>query len=135
MRIAIKKFRYALEIAKATRTLRPTEAIPDLKMAQDILGDLHDRQELIDELADAVPLSDGARTVDQMRLVTHVVEADIHDLHARYLSRRNRVLTVADGAPHMKEDRRVGTPLMIPAGALVVSSGLVVAQSSWRRGV
>jgi len=134
-RIAIKKLRYALEIAEATSTLRTTEAIPDLKKAQDILGDLHDRQELVDELADAMPLSDVARTVDQMGLVTHVVEADIHDLHARYLSRRNRVLTVADGARHLKEDRRVGTPLMIAAGALVVSSGLVVAQSSWHRRV
>ncbi len=85
------------------------------------------------ELADAVPPGDGAGTVDQLGLVTHVVEADIHDLHARYLSRRSRVLTVADGARRLKGARRVPTPLMIAAGAIAVSSGLVVAQSSWHR--
>lgn len=132
-RIAIKKLRYVLEIAEATRTLRTNGAIPDLKKAQDILGDLHDRQELIAELADAVPPDDGAGTVDQMGLVTHVVEADIYDLHARYLSRRSRVLTVADGARHLKGARRVPTPLMIAAGAIAVSSGLVISQSSWHR--
>ena len=37
-RIAIKKLRYVLEIAEATRALRATGAIPALKKAQDILG-------------------------------------------------------------------------------------------------
>jgi CHAD domain-containing protein len=132
-RIAIKKLRYVLEIAEATRTLRTTEGIADLKKAQDILGDLHDRQELLGELADAVPLRDGAGSVEQIGLVTRVVEADMHDLHARYLARRSRVLTVADGARQLKYARRVATPLMIAAGAIAVSSGLVVAQAPWRR--
>ena len=132
-RIAIKKLRYVLEIAEATRTFRTTEAIADLKKAQDILGDLHDRQVLLGKLADAVPLSDGAGSVEQIGLVARVVEADMYDLHARYLARRSRVLAVADGARRLKSDRRVPTPLIIAAGAIAVSSGLVVAQSSWRR--
>ena len=132
-RIAIKKLRYVLEIAEATRTFRATEAIADLKKAQDILGDLHDRQELLGELGDAVPLSDGAGPVEQIGLVIRVVEADMYDLHARYLARRGRVLAVAEGARHLKCGRRVATPLMIAAGAIALSSGLVVAQSSWRR--
>jgi CHAD domain-containing protein len=132
-RIAIKKLRYVLEIAEATRTLRTNEAIPDLKKAQDILGDLHDRQELIDEFADVVPTGDGPRIAEQLSLVSHVVQADMYDLHARYLSRRSRVLAVADGARHLKHARRVATPLMIAAGALAFSSGLVAVQSSWRR--
>lgn len=132
-RIAIKKLRYALEIAEATRTFRTIEGIADLKKAQDILGDLHDRQELLGELEDAVPWSDDAGSVEQNGLVTRIVEADMYDLHARYLARRGRVLTVADGARHLKGPRRVGTPLIIAAGALAVSSSLVVAQSSWRR--
>jgi len=132
-RIAIKKLRYVLEIAEATRTLRTAGAIPALKKAQDILGDLHDRQELVDELEDATPSGDAAGTADQLRLVIHVVAADIADLHARYLSRRHQVLTVAGDAHHMKNARRAATPLMIAAGALAMSSGLVVVQSSWRR--
>ena len=132
-RIAIKKLRYVLEIAEATRTFRTTEAIADLKKAQDILGDLHDRQVLLGKLADAVPLSDGAGSVEQIGLVARVVEADMYDLHARYLARRSRVVAVADGARRLKSDRRVPTPLIIAAGAIAVSSGLVVAQSSWRR--
>jgi CHAD domain-containing protein len=129
-RIAIKKLRYVLEIAEATRTLRATGAIPTLKKVQDILGDLHDRQELIDELGDAKP---GDAATDQLGLVTPVVAADIYDLHARYLSRRNLVLAVAGEARHLKNTRRAATPLMFAAGALAMSSGLVVVQSSWRR--
>ena len=104
-----------------------------MKKAQDILGDLHDRQGLIDELVDAKPSGDAARAADQLGLVTHVVSADISDLHVRYLSRRNQVLAVAGDARRLKNARRAATPLMFAAGALAMSSGLVVVQSSWRR--
>jgi len=129
-RIAIKKLRYVLEIAEATRTHRATGAIPTLKKAQDILGELHDRQELIDELGEVKP---GDAATDQLSLVTPIVAADISDLHARYLSRRNLVLAVAGEARHLKNTRRAAAPLMFAAGALAMSSGLVVVQSSWRR--
>ncbi len=132
-RIAIKKLRYVMEIGEATRTIRTAGAIPALKKAQDILGDLHDRQELIDELEDAVPYGDDGGTAHQLGLVTHVVTADLSDLHARYLSRRNLVLAAAGDAHHLTNARHAATPLMIAAGALAVSSGLVVVQSSWRR--
>ena len=132
-RIAVKKLRYVLEIAEATGTFRTAEAIADLKKAQDILGDLHDRQVLLGKLADAETLSDGAGSVEQIGLVARVVEADINDLHARYLARRNRLLTIAEGARRLKSDRRVPTPLIIAAGAIAVSSGIVVAQAPWRR--
>jgi len=129
-RIAIKKLRYALEIAEATGSLIAAEAIPDLKKAQDVLGDLHDRQDLVEQLADAVLPGDGA---EQLDLVRRILEAEIHDFHARYLSRRSRVLAVADSSNQLKDARRLATPWIIAAGALACSSGLVVAQSSWRR--
>ena len=132
-RIAIKKLRYVMEIAEATRTFQTTGAIPALKKVQDILGDLHDRQEFIDKLADAVPSGDQGGTANQLALVTLVVAADVSDLHARYLSRRDLVLAVAGDAHQLKNARRASTPLVIAAGALAVSSGLVVVQSSWRR--
>lgn len=45
-RIAIKKMRYAMEIADETSSTDRRPAIRELKKAQDLLGELHDRQEL-----------------------------------------------------------------------------------------
>src|SRR6185436_17783847 len=50
-RIAIKKCRYAAEIAAETGIFVDGSLIRDLKKAQDVLGNLHDRQTLIDELS------------------------------------------------------------------------------------
>jgi hypothetical protein len=125
-RIAIKKFRYILEIGQETGTLRAAEAIRDLKKAQDMLGDLHDRQALIDEIGAARPSGDDAMRDEQIGLVTQVVEAEIRDLHARYLCRRARVLVIADG----REPPRhafPASPLVVAAGALAVSSGPAAA--------
>ncbi|MEO5739470.1 MAG: CHAD domain-containing protein, partial [Vicinamibacterales bacterium] len=57
-RIAIKKTRYAMEIVHATRSADRAAAIRELKKAQDLLGDLHDRQELVDNLV-ATPPADS----------------------------------------------------------------------------
>ena len=59
-RIALKKFRYAVEIADATGLVPAQRAIRELKKGQDVLGELHDRQELVcnaDGLA--FPVRDG----------------------------------------------------------------------------
>jgi hypothetical protein len=55
-----------------------------------VLGDLHDRQELIDHLTTVVdsgvlPIEPG-----QVQLIVQVVEAEVNDRHAKYLARRSR---------------------------------------------
>jgi CHAD domain-containing protein len=126
-RIAIKKLRYAFEIGESTHTLRAADVIRELKKAQDILGDLHDRETLIDKLEDAED-GDGAADEEQVKLVTQVLEAEIHDLHRRFLSRRERVLSIArDGMPVHRA--LPAPPLLVAAGAFAVSSGALAVVS------
>jgi CHAD domain-containing protein len=47
-RIAVKKLRYAMEIANQTRVADRSDAIRTLKKAQEVLGDRHDRQDLLE---------------------------------------------------------------------------------------
>ena len=126
-RIAIKKFRYATEIAAATGLWNAREVIRELKKGQDLLGRVHDRQELLDclpEDADALPEgSDRA----QLELVAQVVEAEAHDLHCRYLSRRERLLEAVRAAERAVSRPRV--PIWPAAGLVAASSTLLLMRS------
>ena len=118
-RIAIKKFRYATEIAAATGLWNARETIRELKKGQDLLGRVHDRQELLDYLPaidDAYP--EGSHR-GQLELVAQVVEAEAHELHGRYLSRRQRLLEAAVAA-----ERAVARPraLFWPAASFLAAS-------------
>jgi CHAD domain-containing protein len=93
-RIALKRFRYAAEIADETAVWSAHDDIRELKKGQDMLGDLHDRQELIDHLttvvdSGVVPIEPG-----QVQLIVQVVEAEVHDRHAKYLARRSRLTEI-----------------------------------------
>ena len=86
-RIAIKKFRYAAEIAERAGVVARGPLIRDLKKSSDILGELHDRQTLIDDLNDGAILGDGVDDT-QIHLVAQLAEAEISDLYHRFLGRR-----------------------------------------------
>jgi CHAD domain-containing protein len=94
-RIAIKKLRYALEIAEDTGHHRGNDALADLKRTQDVLGELHDRQALLDEFAALDPAQQPPGSADQLRLVAQVVAAEIRALHAAYLTQRGRIVEIA----------------------------------------
>ena len=119
-RIAIKKMRYAIEIAHDTGAER-SAAIRELKKAQDLLGDLHDRQELIDNLT-ATCSPDKPEIVDQVALLKQVIDAECQDLHARYLTRRKAILDICRGVRHQPQSRPVRS--LVAAGALALSSGI-----------
>jgi len=119
-RIAIKKLRYAMEIAHDTGAER-SAAIRELKKAQDLLGDLHDRQELIDNLTETCP-ADNPEIANQVSLLKQVVEAECHELHSKYLARRHAILDICRDVrvrPHKTPARS-----LVAAGALAVSSGI-----------
>lgn len=124
-RIALKKFRYAIEIAAGSGLWNARDVIRELKKGQDLLGRLHDRQELIDHL----PVSDDVRLPGiepgQVQLVARVVEAEAHALHCRYLERRQRLLNAALAAERAVSRGRV--PLWpAAAGVLAASSTLLL---------
>lgn len=131
-RIAIKKFRYAVEIAIETGIVAASVPLRVLKKTQDLLGDLHDRQALIDQLRTTVA---SGRHVDagHIALVEQVIEAEIADLHARYLGRRGDLHEAC--AQIRAEVRRPRTAMHAAAigGALAVATGVEVARRLRRR--
>jgi CHAD domain-containing protein len=131
-RIAIKKFRYAAEIAIETGMLAETVPLRPLKKTQDQLGDLHDRQALIDQLR-TTAASDPGVDAGHIALVEQVIEAEIADLHARYLRRRGEIHAAC--ALIRGEVRRPRTAIRAAAigGALAVATGFEAARRLGRR--
>jgi CHAD domain-containing protein len=127
-RMAIKRLRYATEIVHQTGLADRSRAIRALKKAQDLLGDLHDRQELSDHLADEVSRA-AAPTDDnsQVALVRQVIDAEARQLHQRYAERRDRLMEVCCDSLR-GEIRRL--PSMVAVAAVVVSSGVLAARRS-----
>jgi CHAD domain-containing protein len=122
-RIALKKFRYAVEIADETAVWTAHDGIRELKKAQDVLGDLHDRQVLIDHLTAALDSGSLPIEAGQVHLIVQVVEADVHDLHAKYLARRSRLAEIcARGEAAADSNLRRTVPVV--AGAVAASSVL-----------
>jgi CHAD domain-containing protein len=131
-RIAIKRLRYASEIVHETVTTDFSAVIRELKKAQDILGDLHDRQDLIDHLATVTSESAHERADDgaQVTLIRQVIEAEAGNLHRRYLDRRSRLEAACRDLLEAATARGATAPIVV-VGALVLSSGLLAA-STWR---
>lgn len=125
-RIAIKKFRYAAEIAAGAGLWNASEIIRELKKSQELLGRVHDRQELIDHLpADNEALPQGTEP-RQVELVAQVVEAETRELHCRYLARRERLLDAVITAERAVTRARV--PLWRAAGLIAASSTLLLVR-------
>jgi len=122
-RIDIKKFRYAAEIAVETAILADATLLRTLKKSQDLLGDLHDRQELIDRFRKAA--SDDPRIdANHLALVAQVLEAEIADLHARFLARRAEIRKACAAIGlEVQPPNTVGRTATI-AAALAIVSGL-----------
>ena len=130
-RIEIKKLRYATEIAVETGVIADLASLRTLKKSQDLLGDLHDRQALIDELREAA--GDSRIDPTHIALVEQVVAADIADRHARFLERRAQIHAAAEA---IRAELRRPTPAVraaAVAGAIAVITGLEV-QRRWRAG-
>ena len=94
VRIALKKLRYVLEIAEAAGTAIDRDVMRDARKIQDTLGRMHDvhtARELVRRLDVR-----ARRIADEARLVDAVMTADCAALHAKYLSRRERLPMICD---------------------------------------
>jgi CHAD domain-containing protein len=121
VRTGIKKMRYAMEIAHAVGQTDRSAAIRELKKAQDLLGDLHDRQELADNLTETCP-PDRPDIAGQVSLLTQVIDAECQDLHGRYLARRAALQEICRHERHHHNGSH--TRSLVAAGALAISSGI-----------
>jgi CHAD domain-containing protein len=92
-RVAIKKLRYAVEVAMDTGVWQPARLLKDLRRAQSRLGAIHDLQVLSDGLDDLVGAHAAPADVAALRATLH---DDILRQHAEYLRRRDRIFAMAD---------------------------------------
>jgi CHAD domain-containing protein len=98
VRIAVKKLRYVLEIARELSRSRATARIRTLKNVQDLLGRMHDFEMLIMRIR-ALQGSDRAPTLkvsaDLDRLVRRL-EMECRQLHVRYMGLKKKFLELCD---------------------------------------
>jgi CHAD domain-containing protein len=98
VRIAVKKLRYVLEIARELSRSRASARIRTLKNAQDLLGRMHDLEVLIMRIR-ALQGSDRATTLkvsaDLDRLVRRL-ETECRQLHVRYMGFKKKLLELCD---------------------------------------
>lgn len=136
VRIAVKKLRYAVELAAETRAVtRLGRALTTLKRAQDTLGELHD----VDVLAAIVgrsilrrdgrghapspgPRAGAPTPAPGIRRLVQQLDLEARRLHADYLATRSGIEAVAD----MVTDRVVPA---LSAAALAPSAALVPASA------
>jgi CHAD domain-containing protein len=117
-RMAIKELRYALELANRTRLWQPTRAIRRLRKAQEVLGQAHDRQLLIDHMPRSVSAGLPAAT-PETDAVIGFLEAEARALHSKYLDWRPELLAICG------ECARAASPSPVPS--LMLAAGLAVS--------
>jgi CHAD domain-containing protein len=129
-RIAIKKFRYAAEIAAATGLPIGERCLRRLKKAQDALGGVHDRHVLLEELDEAAGDGRGAPANPQLDTIIQFVEAELNDQYRRFIERRDTLIG------SVEEIRRAFTRSRLPALAwsTVAAAAAVAGVRALRRG-
>jgi CHAD domain-containing protein len=97
VRISGKRLRYALELTGELRLARTGSLVSSLRTVQDTLGALHDLDVLRVEVgrlrATLPPDSIVATNLEQM---SHGIDADIRQLHARYLRGARALAALTD---------------------------------------
>jgi CHAD domain-containing protein len=125
-RIAIKQLRYAGEIALRTGFAEAQSSVGVLKRSQQILGDLHDRHVLAASLKSYEKREDVDR--EHLKLTRQVLEGEVINLHADYLSRR-QALRDACADMHAVATRSSDAITRVGIGAAVAVSGLLCARA------
>ena len=124
-RIAVKKLRYAVEVAFDAGVWPAERLLKDLRRIQGSLGDVHDAQVLIDSLGDLLG-SDASST--EAATLKALFEDDIARAHAEYARRRERVFAIAEAcgraAARERASRRQRRTLV---AASVVAAPLLLA--------
>jgi CHAD domain-containing protein len=107
VRIAVKKLRYAMEVARDLRASRAVVRIRTLKRAQELLGRIHDLEVLIARtraVQGSPRAADLRLSADLDRLVRHL-ETEGRRLHGHYITSRPALLAVCDHVVVVPERR------------------------------
>ena len=111
VRIALKKLRYALEIAGAAAGVKSKADIKALKREQDVLGRLHDLQVLIDRVRQLQPAL-AAPDVTLWRKIDALVAAledECRRLHAKFVRGTSPIRAICERAIREGESGRTQT--------------------------
>ena len=98
VRVAVKKLRYALEVARELSGSRAVAQIGTLKQMQDLLGRMHDLEVLILRVR-GLQGSPQAPTLRISANLDHLVrhlETECRQIHGRYVTMRRRLVAVCD---------------------------------------
>jgi CHAD domain-containing protein len=122
-RIAIKKLRYAVEVARDTGMWRPRRMVKDLRRIQATLGAIHDAQVLIEALDDLVGQGSDPAAIAAIR---HTLDGDIVRRHAEYMRQRDRVFAISEvcqraGGPASRTSRSLITASVVALPLVVLS--------------
>ena len=98
VRIAVKKLRYALELARELSGSRAMAAIRTLKEAQDLLGRMHDLEVLIarTRAVQGSPIGVNLRLSGDLDRVVRRLENECRQLHGHYMTLRHKLLALCD---------------------------------------
>ena len=128
VRIAVKKFRYSLEVAERLGGFRLTGSMRRLKSLQDLLGDLHDLQVLGGLVRDVEAQATGASR-RQLAAVVETVDREIRALHGRFVTERDSIVVLLARATGL---RRALAALPPPAAPVHRARRTRLASSSTR---
>jgi CHAD domain-containing protein len=92
VRIAIKKLRYALEIAQDARVAASTALVRVLKRHQERLGRLNDFQALLRHVRETEALPGVGSQVNELAAYAEALERDCRRLHAEFVERRQDLM-------------------------------------------
>ena len=92
-RVAVKKLRYALEIANDTALWPAPPPAKALRRAQATLGDMHDLQVLAERVEQTIPKAGDVR---EWTWLHDLLKADIARQHRRFIERRDRLDTAVE---------------------------------------
>jgi len=97
VRIALKKFRYALEVSCEAAGISRAPEIKTLKKYQDTLGRLHDLQLLIDRIREIQPTITPPEVAMWRKIdaVVAALEDECRRLHAKFLRQHADMRTIA----------------------------------------
>ena len=89
VRIALKRLRYAMELAGELRVASTAAAVRDLKAVQDTLGTLHDHDVLMEYTTSAAAQPGLTRpTRASLTALNGSFDRTRHELHAQFLTAR-----------------------------------------------
>lgn len=101
VRIAVKKLRYALEVAGTFSRSKATARLRTLKKAQDLLGRMHDLEVLIARTRGVQGATGAPPTLKlsgELDQLVRRLEDECRQLHGEYIALRTPLLAVCDYA-------------------------------------